>query len=137
LQPGWLADESATRDLLRLVACSEFAGSAVIRDWEWFADAALGGRLAQPPRTAVRHVRFEDGDDAVKRQLRKFRHRKLLHILWRDLAGAATVAETLSSLSALADSMISAATRFAETDLASRFGKPRDKDGKEMQIVVL
>jgi [glutamine synthetase] adenylyltransferase / [glutamine synthetase]-adenylyl-L-tyrosine phosphorylase len=136
--PEWSGNEGATLGLLRLVACSEFAGSVVARDWEWFAGAALDGRLAQPPEVALPDAAFADaGSDAVKRQLRQFRNRKLLHILWRDLTGAASVAETLSSLSELANSLITAATNYAESHLCSRFGRPRDKAGREMRIVVL
>jgi [glutamine synthetase] adenylyltransferase / [glutamine synthetase]-adenylyl-L-tyrosine phosphorylase len=138
LGPEWSANERATLGLLKLVACSEFAGSAVVRDWEWFASAALDGRLAEQPRTEWPDTAFGDADiEAVKRQLRQIRNRALLHILWRDLTGAATVAETLLSLSELADSLISAATHYAEASLDSRFGKPRDKAGREMRIVVL
>lgn len=134
----WFADDSrAGFDLLRLVACSEFAGSAVIRDWEWFASAALDGRLAQPPEIGLRPAVVDADDHAIKRRLRQFRNRNLLHILWRDLARGAAVPETLMSLSELADSLTRVATEYAEAEFHRRFGKPRDKSGREMRIVVL
>jgi glutamate-ammonia-ligase adenylyltransferase len=135
----WFTDDSHRgRNLLKLVACSEFAGSAVIRDWEWFATAALDGRLAEAPETKMRLPAAEGADaEAVVRRLRQFRNRKLLHILWRDLAGIAGVAETLQSLSELADDLVTIATRYAGTELKDRFGTPRDADGRELRIVVL
>lgn len=135
----WFADDSPRgRDLLKLVACSEFAGAAVIRDWEWFATAALDGWPAQAPETKMR-LPTTDGTDAdsVMRRLRQFRNRKLLHILWRDLAGVAGVAETLQSLSELADNLVTVATRYAEAEFRDRFGIPRDDEGRELRIVVL
>src|SRR5690606_38081838 len=51
--------------------------------------------------------------------------------------GAASVAGTLSSLSELADSLIGAATHHAEVRFQGRFGKPLDKGGHPMRIVVL
>ena len=135
----WFTDDPESRlDLLRLVACSEFAGSAVIRDWEWFANAALDGRLAQPPDTALHLLATDDaGADAAKRRLRQFRNRKLLHILWRDMLGSVSVSETLVSLSELADSLIAVATQHAEAEFRSRFGAARDAASHELRIVVL
>jgi glutamate-ammonia-ligase adenylyltransferase len=135
----WFADDlHRGRNLLKLVACSEFAGSAVIRDWEWFATAALDGRLAEAPKTKMRLPAAEDADaDEVMRRLRQFRNRKLLHILWRELAGLSGVAETLQSLSELADDLVTIAIRHAGTELKDRFGTPRDDEGRELRIVVL
>ena len=136
---AWFTDDPGNRlNLLKLVACSEFAGYTIIRNREWFANAALDGRLSQPPDTTLRLATNEDpGPDKVKQCLRQFRNRKLLHILWRDLTGAATVAETLSSLSELADSLIIVAARYAEREFTNRFGRPRDDSGSELHIVVL
>jgi glutamate-ammonia-ligase adenylyltransferase len=135
----WFTDDSRRgRNLLKLVACSEFAGSAVIRDWEWFATAAFDGRLAEAPEMKMRLPAAEDADaEVVKRRLRQFRNRTLLHILWRELAGIAGVAETLQSLSELADDLVAVATRCAETELGRRFGTPRGDQGRELRIVIL
>jgi glutamate-ammonia-ligase adenylyltransferase len=135
----WLAaDPHRSRNLLRLVACSEFAGTVLMRNWEWFATAALEGRLAHPPETTMSFPVGDGGDaDAVMRQLREFRNCKLVHILWRDQVGAASVAETLLSLSELADSLVAAAVRHAAEELRGRFGTPRGDDGRELSIVVL
>ncbi|HEX6259356.1 MAG TPA: bifunctional [glutamate--ammonia ligase]-adenylyl-L-tyrosine phosphorylase/[glutamate--ammonia-ligase] adenylyltransferase, partial [Woeseiaceae bacterium] len=135
----WLTDNHEARlNLMRLVACSEFAGSAMIRDWEWFASAARHGRLVGPPDTSLSLLAKGDaGADATKRRLRQFRNRKLLHILWRDMAGSASVAETLASLSELADSLIVATTQHAEAELQGRFGAARDEEGRELRLLVL
>ncbi|MEX2122657.1 MAG: bifunctional [glutamate--ammonia ligase]-adenylyl-L-tyrosine phosphorylase/[glutamate--ammonia-ligase] adenylyltransferase [Woeseia sp.] len=134
-----LFDEPGIRfDLLRLVACSEFAGNTVIRNWEWFASAALDGRLAERPDTTLRATEVDDDDaDAVKQRLRQFRNRMLLHILWRELTGTSSLEATLSSLTELADMLVAAAVRHAGLELQRRFGCPRDASGQEIGIVVL
>jgi glutamate-ammonia-ligase adenylyltransferase len=135
----WFADDSRrARNLLKLVACSEFAGALVIRDWEWFATAELDGSLSQAPETKPRlPATSGTGAETVMQRLRQFRNRKLLHILWRELAGAARVTDTLQSLSDLADNLIAAATGHAEAEIKERFGTVRDDEGREIRIVVL
>lgn len=125
-------------DLLRLVACSEFAGNTVIREWEWFATAGLDGQLGNRPKIDLRLGAGDGGGvESAKRRLRQFRNRKLLQILWRELTGAATITDTLASLTELADHLIAVATGYAEAELMSRFGCPRDRTGRELAIVVL
>lgn len=72
-----------------------------------------------------------------KRALRLFRHRQLVRIAWRDLAGLAELAETLADLSALADAAQCAALRWSEISLLERYGKPITVDGKESCFVIL
>lgn len=125
--------------LLRLVACSEFAGNVAIREWDWLTgelrDSAFtgeGGDPAPPPHA-------ESGEDIgeFKRALRGRRNRGLLRILWRDLNEEASVADTLAALSRLADTLIAAAVARAETDMRSRFGTAKDGAGRDLRIVVL
>ena len=61
----------------------------------------------------------------------------MLHILWREYAGAAELTETLNSLSCLADDLLEVARVAAEASLAERFGAPIDGDGDRASLVVL
>ncbi|MFT4591689.1 MAG: glutamate-ammonia-ligase adenylyltransferase, partial [Gammaproteobacteria bacterium] len=72
-----------------------------------------------------------------KRALRLYRHRQLVRIAWRDLAGLADLAETLADLSAVADATQCAALRWSEISLLERYGKPITVDGKESCFVIL
>jgi glutamate-ammonia-ligase adenylyltransferase len=127
--------------LLRIVAVSEFAGNALLRDWGYWH-----GRLEQlssaPDPRELREFADEPshgnaGGDEVKARLRRFRHRYMLRLLWREVAGTATLAETLEALSALADQMLAVAGRCAESQLAGRYGRFRDRDGTLIPLVVL
>jgi glutamate-ammonia-ligase adenylyltransferase len=127
--------------LLRVVAVSEFAAGVLLRDWDYWRDR-LDTLLSPPDPQAL--CRFADaagggeaGLDEVKSQLRRFRHRYMLGVLWREIAGTASLAETLGALSDLADRMLAAAGRYAEKQLEPRYGRFRDRDGNPVPLVVL
>src|SRR5690606_30848872 len=69
--------------------------------------------------------------------LRHHRLREMLRIAWRDLAGWATLAETLAETSDFADAAISIATDFAAADLARTYGQPQGPDGAPQPLIVL
>ncbi|MCI0516740.1 MAG: hypothetical protein L0Y45_02800, partial [Woeseiaceae bacterium] len=104
--------EHGSSMLVRLVACSEFAGSAIIRDWTWFAAELESGRILQVPGRESLTASLRDmlglvpDPSSVKRALREFRNRQMLAIFWRDLSDACDLAQTIASLSDLADVLI-------------------------------
>ncbi len=127
--------------LLRVVAVSEFAAGVLLRDWDFWRDRL--DELSSPadPRT-LRAFADEGGGseasaDQVKSQLRRFRHHYMLGVLWREVAGTATLAETLGELSDLADQMLAAAGRYAERQLETRYGRFRDGGGNLVPLVIL
>jgi glutamate-ammonia-ligase adenylyltransferase len=61
----------------------------------------------------------------------------MLHILWREVAGVATLEDTLSGLSALADQLLDAAAGFAARQLCERYGVIRNEHGEPVSIVIL
>jgi glutamate-ammonia-ligase adenylyltransferase len=70
-------------------------------------------------------------------ELRHLRRHELVRIAWRDLAGLATLEETLRELSSLADGAIRAALAFAASALAPRYGTPRSAGGDAQELVVI
>jgi glutamate-ammonia-ligase adenylyltransferase len=127
--------------LAKLVACSDFAAKILLREWQWFV--AEQASLHTPPDAKslerfARQVSKSDASiDSTKEQLRRYRHRYMLHVLWREVAGTATLGETLLSLSTLADRLLEAATGFGERQLHERYGIVRDERGDPVSIVVL
>ncbi|MGB5246030.1 MAG: bifunctional [glutamate--ammonia ligase]-adenylyl-L-tyrosine phosphorylase/[glutamate--ammonia-ligase] adenylyltransferase [Woeseia sp.] len=122
--------------LLRLVAISEFAARHLLRDWDWFTAATAAGELQKTPQPAWSSLSQDASDADFKRQLRLIRNRALLHILWRELHGA-ELAETLGSLSRLADNLIAACEGYARRELTERFGELRDPNGQIVPLVIL
>ncbi|SJM95586.1 Glutamate-ammonia-ligase adenylyltransferase [Crenothrix polyspora] len=70
-------------------------------------------------------------------ELRQFRRREMVRIAWRDLAGWATLDETLMDLSLLADACIQTALAFVYQQACDRFGTPLLPNGQPQQMIVL
>ena len=127
--------------LVRLIACSEFAANTLFKEADWF----VGQRqvlVHRPDVEALTRFALElatSGQplDDVKRELRRYRNRYFLHVLWREFAGHARLNETLRSLSDLANWMLEAATRYAEKEVQHRFGKVCDEKGESVSIIIL
>ena len=127
--------------IARLVGCSEFAASVLLKEWPWFVachaaldsvpDRAELGRLVDEVRNSIEDI------DVAKERIRRFRQRWMLQILWREMAGIATLGETLTALSDLADRFLDAAAGFAERSLFERFGVVRDSNGEPVSLVIL
>jgi len=130
--------EETRGELLRVVAASEFAASALIRD-----PGALGWLLglSAAHETAAANTEYEQrvaaSPDGAQRLLREWRRREMLRIAWRDITGRLSVRETLHEVSMLADGCIRAALRAAESRLRPTFGEPRARDGQPAAFIVL
>ena len=83
--------EDVARQITRLVACSEFASSVLLKEWHWFVDCRE--LLHEVPDRAeldslVDAVRRDIEDiDVAKERIRRFRYRWMLRILWREIMG--------------------------------------------------
>ncbi len=125
--------------LARVIACSEFAGGVVLRDWEWLCESAesFAGEPAASPGIAGPDSGSPADVDEIKASLRCIRNRTMLRILWREICGLADLDETLEELSGLADSMLDVAMRHACRLLEPRYGLVRDAAGQTVPLVVL
>ncbi len=133
---------SAT-DLERVFAASEFVAEAAIREAALLNDLAANGELGRSrgageiQGSAMALLESGDDETGFMNGLRRLRRRELVRIAWRDLTGAAPLAEVLVELSALADAAIAAALAFASRSLAPRYGQPRSAAGELQELVVL
>jgi glutamate-ammonia-ligase adenylyltransferase len=140
----WLerfGDSGKTDVLVRLVACSEFAGTVSLREKSWLLENMASFELAPDPQQLemfVADVASSDADIAeIQSRLRRFRNRYMLHVLWREIFALANLDETLNSLSSLADRLLDAASRYSSKVLAARYGTVRTADGSEVPPVIL
>lgn len=71
--------------------------------------------------------------------LRRFRHREMIRIIWRDVLKSAEVEETLSDLSFLADACLLQTVEKVKTVLEKKYGVPYDKAGRiqTLQIIAM
>lgn len=137
------ADPGMLLLLRKVLACSPYAADIIERRPEVFRELIDSGRLARPLDANDVRDRFIDliadgqSESEFERSLRWLRHRELVRIIWRDLAGLASVKETLVELSVVADAAICTSIRWAQSVLEARHGKPRCTDGSAAEIVVL
>ncbi len=75
--------------------------------------------------------------DQIKQQLRRFRHRKLVQIIYLDVCRDQSVADSLQQLSDLADLLIRQAQARAEAIVAAKHGQPLDQQGEPMQMNII
>ena len=123
----------------RARAASPFAASVLERfpetaDEEWLDTAWKAGALAKAVQAATRKAA---DDAAFMAALRKLRTMQLARIALRDLAGRASLDETLGALSELAEACCEAALAQAQGPLQARHGKPRDETGAEVKPFIL
>ncbi|HAO25253.1 MAG TPA: bifunctional glutamine synthetase adenylyltransferase/deadenyltransferase, partial [Methylophaga sp.] len=80
----------------------------------------------------------EVNDEAsLHQQLRIFRQREMVRIIWRDLSGWADLAETVRELTALADCCVEQALNKLYQWQTQLLGTPLDEHGKAQQLIVL
>ena len=125
--------------LIRMLACSEFAAAVFLREADWL----LTQDLSRPPSISqlqdfVAQIGQSDQpQNVVQSEIRKFRNRYFLHVLWREFDATATLNETLYAISDLADGLLKAAAEYAHRAVRERCGVVRDENGDEISLVVL
>lgn len=134
-------DLAAAPNLLRLVSSSEFGANMLLRYWpDISADVNALDKTVEPAPLEAVATQLAGSDasvDHVMQALRRQRNLRLLHILWRETAGLATVEETLAALSDTADELLRAAAVYAQNQLMERFGTVRDASGDAVSLVIL
>lgn len=144
LQPA-LAGASAElqQALPRVLGASRFVASVCTRDpqrfarWcaeRWLETPFRQGALSRAVQAATRGAA---DDETLMAGLRQLRNAEMARIALRDLAGWATLDETLAALSELAEACCQAALAHAERVLQARYGQPRDESGAEVRPFVL
>jgi glutamate-ammonia-ligase adenylyltransferase len=135
-----------------VLAASDFLLDALCRDPDLIA--ALGSRAAQrfagapialpslpASPSSPANADTGAGHAAVEAQfmaaLRRWRRAEFSRIAWRDLAGWASLAETLADLSRAADLALVLAHDFALRTLTARHGQPRSPGLVPQQLIIV
>lgn len=69
--------------------------------------------------------------------LRRFRNREMLRIVWRDLCGLASLADTFYSLTSLAEICLQTALEEHQRRLEEKHGMPRSADGEPQRMFII
>jgi len=76
-------------------------------------------------------------ENALMQRLRLIRQCEMVRIIWRDIAGWATLTETMRELSELADACVDGALSLLYKWNCETFGTPYDAEGHQQQMIVL
>jgi len=136
-----LAAAPEAGQLARVLACSPFVADLLCREPALFLDLVAGGSLQQTlPEPALREEltqRLSGADVDRDRELRRFRARHMLRIVWRDFSRLADTLETVRDTSLLAEAAIGAVVDDVQAELQQRFGVPRGRDSGEPQRLIV
>ncbi|KJV37351.1 bifunctional [glutamate--ammonia ligase]-adenylyl-L-tyrosine phosphorylase/[glutamate--ammonia-ligase] adenylyltransferase [Luteibacter yeojuensis] len=131
-------DAGVAERVRRTLLASDFAYDVLRRQPELLAPAGLE-RLRANGDASTRGATLDlPGDEnRCMAVLRRFRHAEAVRIVFRDVNGLDDIDETLSSTSALYETLLAEALRWSETAMRARYGTARDPAGKEQRMVVL
>ena len=137
------APASLAHSLAPVLEASEFVLDALARDpllsqalIERAGERLAGASLPWPltPETQSAPGRSEE---AFMAALRRWRRAELARIAWRDLAGWASLDETLAELSLAAEHAVQRAHEFAASALSASYGTPRSSGGEAQRLIVV
>jgi len=127
--------------LPKVWACSPFVANYCTRHPDVLHDLIESGDLFESSIDYAKRIQDSllgvEEEFELMRQLRLHRQREMVRIAWRDLAEWANLAETLKSLSNLADALVESALFKVYQRLTQQFGIPCNEKGEKQQMVVL
>ena len=138
-----LGDERIAKSLPFVWHCSEFVAASCLRYPTLLRELVKSGDLYRPmaeaefARQVTSFTASAQDDLELMATLRHFRRRQMVRIAWRDLAGWATLGETLLNLSSLADVSIQFAHDRAHTEFVARHGVPHGAESDAPQSMVI
>ena len=131
-------DAGVAEHVQRVLLASDFAADSLLREPQ-LLDADAIGLMSDPRPADARPLRLASsgGEDAAMSALRRYRRREALRLIWRDVCGLDSVADTLAGSTALAEACIAAALRYAEAEFAQRYGNALGASGALQRLVVI
>jgi glutamate-ammonia-ligase adenylyltransferase len=148
-QPGAMTDELLRAGCARAMRLSRFVARALAAELGGGAsDAQRLERLCALAGQAWPRQRLDDefdalaeagGDEeqALARRLRRLRRRVVLALAARDIAGVATLAEVVGTVTALAEFAVERVIQVHARLLADRHGVPLSPDGVPQDLLVV
>jgi len=87
--------------------------------------------------TAMANDPSNQGDDALQKALRSLRQRVMAHLIIRDIADGASLAEIVETMTVLADVTTLFALNHLHHELAKRYGEPLGSDGAVLHLAMI
>jgi glutamate-ammonia-ligase adenylyltransferase len=131
-------DAGVDSHLDRVLLASDYAFESFVQDPQLLGPDLV--RLMNDPRHAdARVAPFSSplADAEFRRELRCFRRRESIRLIWRDVNNVDRIETTLTGSSVLAEVCLEMASRHAERQIADRHGLIRNEAGEVQRLVVL
>ncbi len=139
LRAGCARAMQCSRFVARAVAAEPGAGNDEASRLEWLCELAAAPWSAARLRAEHAALAPSGGDEEAElaRRLRRLRRRVVLALAARDIAGVASLAEVVGTVTALAELAVGEALRLHARLLAERHGVPRAADGTPQDLLVV
>lgn len=130
-------NEPFLEDLQRLALGSNYAIRQLVKYSELLSHLKKLASFKLQSEQLESALRDLKDQDEIKKQLRLFRHHKMVEIIFLDICRQQATEETLLQISDLADCLITQALDKAQQLLAARHGQPRDAQGNAIQLNII
>lgn len=127
-------DEAFVRQVFLIWSRSDYVRESCLRFPQWLQVWSVKGselEVTKQPESYLQALREKCADvtdePSLMQLLRQFRRQEMTRIMWRDLLNIASLEETLSDVSALADSAVTVALDVLYGQLCERYGVPMSR----------
>jgi glutamate-ammonia-ligase adenylyltransferase len=129
---------SATARLERAAQASRYLQRQLAHPPACFDPAALDRSLGEHDLRALLQLDPDADEAQLARTLRRARQAVMMHVIARDLTGAADLAEVMGTMTALAEHSVALTTRRLHATLAEAHGEPIGAEtGRPQSLLVL
>jgi glutamate-ammonia-ligase adenylyltransferase len=136
--------DGAFADTLALVwSCSEFVASTCSANADMFRALVESGDLDTSYAPEVMQNRLTailaevDSEEGLAQQLRQFRNREMVRVVWRDFTRSSHLEETTADMTRLAEACLQCTLDFLYPQVCEAWGTPVNAQGDPQHMVVL
>ncbi|MCV6639193.1 bifunctional [glutamate--ammonia ligase]-adenylyl-L-tyrosine phosphorylase/[glutamate--ammonia-ligase] adenylyltransferase [Candidatus Albibeggiatoa sp. nov. NOAA] len=137
LQQALQQNKQIFDSVLKIWSCSPFVAKGCILSVGLLDTLLKDDYLLQPYEKYELNFDVETDENQVMQQLRAYRRREMAKIAWRDMAGWASLDESLRALSDLADTLIDAALNYQYAKWEKQWGTPLGRETGEVQKLIV
>jgi glutamate-ammonia-ligase adenylyltransferase len=131
-------DAGVAERIRRTLLASDFAFDVWCRQPSLLSPQGLDRlRSGSDAGSRIGALKLPDDEAGCMLALRRFRHAEALRLVFRDVNGLDTLADTLSATSVLYEVLLEAALGWAERALAERYGQARSHAGGLQRLLVI
>ena len=135
--------EEFVAGLKRAWSCSEFVANTCTGNPEMFCQLVESGDLSisyspdSMEKSLLARLQDAEKEDDLTRELRQFRNREMVRIVWRDFTRESSLEETTADMTALAEACLQCTLDYLYPVACEAWGIPMNCNGDPQQMVIL